>query len=56
MNQNAAGNINKRFSSYSNDVNSKMLKQAFKESKSEVNIDEHLQQAVANLAENVKCG
>ncbi len=56
MNQNAAGNINRQFRNYSNDINSKMLKQAFRESKSEVNIDEHLQQAVADLAENVKCG
>lgn len=56
MNQNAAGNITKRFSTYSDAVNSKALKQAFKESKGEVNIDEQLQQAAADLAENVKCG
>jgi len=56
MNQNTAGNINKLFSSYSNEVNSKALKQAFKESKGEVNIDEHLQEAAADLAEKVRCG
>ncbi len=56
MNQNAAGNINKLFRTYSNEVNSKALKQAFRESEDEVNIDEHLQEAVANLAGKVKCG
>lgn len=56
MNLKAAGNIDKLFSNYSTDINSKMLKRAFKESRSEVNIDEHLQQAVADLAENVKYG
>lgn len=56
MNQNAGGNINKLFTSYSNDVNSKALKQAFRESKGEVNIDEHLQEAAADLAEKVRCG
>jgi penicillin V acylase-like amidase (Ntn superfamily) len=56
MNQNASGNINKLFTVYSNDVNRKMLKEAFNESKNELSVNETLQQGVAQTAESVvKC-
>jgi penicillin V acylase-like amidase (Ntn superfamily) len=56
MNQKASGNINKLFTAYSNNVNYKMLKEAFTESKNEVAINETLQQGVAQTAESVvKC-
>lgn len=55
INKNGAGNINNLFTGYENDVNRKMLKDAFRESKSEINIDENLQNAVAAFAEGVRC-
>jgi penicillin V acylase-like amidase (Ntn superfamily) len=56
INQKASGNINKLFTAYSNNVNYKMLKKAFDESKNEVAINETLQQGVAQTAESVmKC-
>jgi hypothetical protein len=46
MNQKASGNINKLFTPYPNDVNNKMLKQAFAESKNGVAINDKLPQPV----------
>jgi penicillin V acylase-like amidase (Ntn superfamily) len=53
MDEKASGNINKLFTAYSNNVNYKMLKKAFDESKNEVAINETLQQGVAQTAESV---
>jgi choloylglycine hydrolase len=50
INTNTAGAVNNKFVAYSDEVNRKMLKQAFSESKSQVNIDDKLQNAVADLA------
>jgi choloylglycine hydrolase len=55
MNQKGAGNISRMFAGYSNDVNRKMMRQAFEESNAQINIDARLQDAAADLAKTVKC-
>jgi choloylglycine hydrolase len=55
INTKTTGNIDASFKSYSSEVNRMMLKKAFNESKSEINISEDLQEEVALTAEIVKC-
>jgi choloylglycine hydrolase len=50
------GDINKKFTAFSAGTNREILKTAFKETGSAVNIKESLQDAVAALAATVKCG
>ena len=55
INSEGAGDLNKRFMSFSPDNNRKILKTAFKETGGAINISEQLQNAVADFAEVVKC-
>jgi choloylglycine hydrolase len=55
MNQSGGGEISKQFVGYDNETNTRMLKQAFNQSKPMVNIPEALQQAVASAAGSFKC-
>jgi choloylglycine hydrolase len=55
MNQTAGGNISPQFVSYSNEVNKTKLKEAFRYSKSEINVDEETQNAMAAIAEKAIC-
>ena len=51
-----AGELNKKFTNFSLEANKKILKTAFKETGGAINIDEQLQNAVAEFAGNVRCG
>ena len=55
MNQNAKGDISKQFQAYSNELNKNKLQEAFTNSKSQITISEATQNAIAQLAMNVKC-
>lgn len=49
------GDINKKFSTYSPDVNNKMLNKAFNESKVNVDVPDDLQRGIVSVAAGVKC-
>jgi choloylglycine hydrolase len=55
MNQKGEGDISGRFISYADDANRKMMKQAFDESKTQVDISEQLQNAAADLPKKLVC-
>ena len=51
-----AGDLNKKFTSFSSGQNRTILKTAFKETGGAININEQLQNAVADFVETVRCG
>lgn len=55
MNQNISGEVSKQFAAYTDETNKRMLKLAFQQSKSQINIPETLQEAVASVASSFKC-
>ncbi|MFL5808748.1 MAG: linear amide C-N hydrolase [Flavisolibacter sp.] len=55
MSQAAKGEISKEFIPYSNDLNKTKLKEAFTNSRTEIRIDEVLQNAMGRNAEEVRC-
>jgi penicillin V acylase-like amidase (Ntn superfamily) len=55
MNQAAKGNVSSKFVDFSAAVNASRLKEAFAQSKPEINIDEKVQNAAAHIAEKTAC-
>ncbi len=55
MNENGGGNINKRFTTYLPEVNTKMLTKAFNESKGQVEVADDLKRGVVTVAAGVRC-
>lgn len=49
------GDVTKKFSAYTNEMNKKMLKQAFANSRSRIQVDATLQNAMADNAAAVRC-
>jgi hypothetical protein len=50
------GDVTSRFSTYTSEKNKEELRQAFKESGERLQVNETLQDAIANYAATVKCG